>query len=292
MAMSVSSNITTSLVSEIIKKLSIDNKQTREMKKAINMSVTDTGHGSIFLGSSSRLENGDGNIRMLVGAHRGRQLKIGIFGGKCEKGEETIITMIRETIEEIFNFKAHPLMIRHIKVFLNENPDLYYIHQMGRKHTAYSYFFDVSILGVFIQIIRDIPSLKDTIHFIPTGSSMTNIQEFLKTNIKMTDLSSVDGPSIDGFETTIELVNFIKKRYISEKNLKMCRQMGATHQSGLDEIKYLSFVSLNKIIDAPFQNNKYELFNFVKNRREELPLDEFLVRILENDIIVQILDHT
>ena len=292
MAINASSNITTSLASIIIKQLSSVHNQTDEMKRAINRSVTNTGHGSIFLGSSARLENGHKNIRILVGAHFSRhgKLKIGIFGGKCEQGEETIDTMIRETIEEIFNFRASPLMIHYIKVFLNENTNLYYIHQMGNTHTAYSYFFDVSILGVFIKIIKSIPKLADVVLLIPTSEGLSNIENFLATNIRMRDLSSFDGPSSEGSETTIKLVDFIKTRYISERLQSRYRQMGIRSQPGLDEVKYLSFVSLNKIVDSlPYE--KYRLFNFVKHIRENLEMQKFLVKILSNDIIAEILSY-
>lgn len=293
MADSSDNNITTSLASIIIRNLSTNHNQTADMKRYINRSVTNTGHGSIFLGSSARLENGDRNIRILVGAHFARhgKLKIGIFGGKCDPGESTIDTMIRETIEEVFNFKASPGMIRHIRIFLNEHPDLYYIHQMSRSTIAYSYFFDVSILGVFIKIIKSIPSLKDVILLIPATDKLSNIVNFLETNIRMRDLSSFDGPSSAGSETTIKLVEFIKTRYISWKLQEMYSRIGIQRDSGLDEVKYLSFVSLNKIVAAvPIGN--YDLYNFVKKRRENLKMQDFLVKILTNDIITEILSHT
>ncbi len=291
--MNASSNITTSRAAIIIRQLSSVHNQTGDMKRAINRSVTNTGHGSIFLGSSSRLKFGDTNIRILVGAHFSRhgKLKIGIFGGKCEQGEETIDTMIRETIEEIFNFRASPLMIHYIKIYLNDNPNLYYIHQMGNTHTAYSYFFDVSMLGVFIKIIKSIPTLADVVLLIPTSEGLSNIENFLATNIRMRDLSSFDGPYSEGIETTINLVEFMRTRYISERLQRRYRQMGIHRQPGLDEVKYLSFASLNTLVEAASKNKKYYLLNFAKNRREHLEMQNFLVNILQNFVFSEIIAY-
>jgi hypothetical protein len=126
--------------------LSKTDNQTHEIKRAINKSITNTGHGSLFLGSSTRLEGGDKNIRLLVGAHFARhgKLKIGVFGGKCDPDEMTIDTVIRETIEEVFNFPASLLMIHHIRYFLNENPDFYYILALVNKAIIWggNYFAD------------------------------------------------------------------------------------------------------------------------------------------------------
>jgi hypothetical protein len=278
--------ITSSLASHIIRNLSTTHNQTADMKRYINRSITNTGHGSIFIGSSARLENGDRNIRILVGAHFARhgKLKIGVFGGKCNPDEMTLDTVIRETIEEVFNFPATPSMIYHIRIFLNENPDFYYIYQVSVNESkpAYSYFFDVSILGDFIRIIKGIPELQNTVLLIPANEGMSNVENFLQTNINMTDLSSFDGPNSVGFNTTIKLVEFMKVRYISWK-LKQIKK-----ESGMDEIKYLSFVSLRKLVAAiPYQ--RYDLYNFTKNKRENLEMQSFLIKLLLKNIINEIL---
>jgi hypothetical protein len=278
--------IKSSLASHIIRNLSTAHNQTDDMKLYINRTITNTGHGSIFIGSSARLENGDRNIRILVGAHFSRhgKLKIGVFGGKCDPDEMTIDTVIRETIEEVFNFPATPSMIHHIRIFLNENPDFYYIYQVSVNESkpAYSYFFDVSILGDFIRIIKGIPELQNVVLLIPANEGMANVEHFLQTNINMKDLSSFDGPNSVGIDTTIKLVEFMKVRYISWK-LKQIQK-----ESGMDEIKYLSFVSLRKLVDAiPYQ--RYDLYNFTKNKRENLEMQQFLLKLLTKDIIGEIL---
>ena len=284
--------ITSSYAFNIIRNLSTIHNQTADMKRYINRTVTNTGHGSIFIGSSSRLEDGDRNIRILVGAHFARhgKLKIGIFGGKCDPGEMTIDTVIRETIEEIFNFPASPAMVHYIRAFLNENPDFYYIYQVSESSSnpAYSYIFDVSILGDFIRIIKEIPELQKVVLLIPANEGMANVENFLQTNINIKDRSSFDGPHDVGLETTITLVEFMKVRYISWKLQKMQKDRGISRASGMDEVKYLSFVSLHKLVDAvPYQH--YDLFNFTKKKRENLEMQQFLVKILIKDIIAEIL---
>jgi len=283
--------ITSSFASQIIIDISRRTNQTPEIKRAINMSVTNSGHGSILLGSSARLENGDRNIRILVGAHFARhgQLKIGTFGGRCNRDEMTIDTMIRETIEEIFNFESSVLMIERIREFLNINTDFYYIYQLGDSN-AYSYIFDVSILGDFIRIIKEIYSSQN-ISFLPTNNSISNIDLYLNNNVKFGDLSSFNGTNTEaGVETTIRLVEFMRNRYISRGIQDTYRRMGIRRASGLDEIKYLSFVSLSKLL-AGVPAGRYELFNFAKNRRDNLQMQEFLIRLLGRNIFRFILNY-
>lgn len=280
--------IKSSFASQIIKKISFIHNQTAYMKLSINCSITNTGHGSVFLGSSTRLENSDRNIRILVGAHFSKgKLKIGVFGGKCEKGEMTIDTVIRETIEEVFNFPASPSMIYHIRMFLNDNPDFYYIYQVGES-INYSYIFDVSILGDFIRIIKEIPELNKIVLLIPSDDGLANVEHFVQNNINMKDLSSFDGPNSVGIDTTIKLIEFIKTRYISWKLLKLQKDRGIKKKTGMDEIKYLSFVSLRKLVTASL-NQRYDLYNFTRNRRENLEMQQFLVKLLLKDVIDEIL---
>jgi hypothetical protein len=285
--------ITSSFVSQIIVDISRRTNQTPEIKRAINMSVTNSGHGSILLGSSARLERGDRNIRMLVGAHFARHgaLKIGTFGGKCNRGEMTIDTMIRETIEEIFNFEASHLMIDGIREFLNINTDFYYIYQFSETNRAYSYIFDVSILGDFIRIIDQIYKQQNIALYIPANDSFSNIDLYLENNIKFGDMSSFNGTNTEtGYGTTIRLVEFMRNRYLSKGIFETCRRMGIRRPSGLDEIKYVSFVSLSKLL-AGVPSGRYDLFNFTKNRRENLQMQEFLIKLLGKDIIRIILSY-
>ncbi len=279
--------ITTSFVSQIIIDISIRTNQTPEIKRAINNSITNTGHGSILLGSSRRLEGGDRNIRMLVGAHFSRHdsLKIGGFGGKCNRGEITIDTMIRETIEEIFNIEVSPLMIDTIRNFLNINTDYYYIYLFSERNPAYSYIFDVSILGDFIRIINQIYRQQNIELSIPANDGFSNIDLYLESDIRFSDTSSFNGANPErGYGNTIRLVEFMRSRYLSRGIFETYRRMGITRPSGLDEIKYLSFVSLTKLL-ASAPSGRYELFNFNKNRRESLRMKHFLINLLGKDII-------
>jgi hypothetical protein len=280
-------NINSSFASHIIRKLSTIYNQSDAIKRHINSTSnsTITGHGSIFLGSSAQFDGSDNIIRILVGAHFSRhgELKIGVFGGKCEPNECTIDTVIRETIEEVFNFPVSPLMIYYIRVFLNEHPEFYYIHQISDKTMACSYFFDVSILGDFIRIIREIP--KQVVLSIPTLDGLANIENFLQPNISIKDFSSFDDSNNKGINTTIKLIEFMKTRYISAEYKKKGIYK---HISGMDEVKYLSFVTLRKLLSAVPQKH-YELYNFTKNKRENLKIQELLIKILKQDIMIKIL---
>ena len=313
---SVSMAITSSFVSRIIVDLSTRFEQTVEMKHHVNYSITNTGHGSIFLGTSSRLEHGDRNIRMLVGAHFSRhgRLKIGIFGGRCNIGEITINTVIRETIEEVFNIPVDSHMIDAIRHYLDRNTDLYHIwvnepkdvsenskliklilnsdlhiSQISSSSVTYSYIFDVSVLGEFIKIIKQVE--RNAAVFISTGASLTNINMYLQSNVQFNDMSSFneDRPRC-GNGTTINMMKFLKERNISSIMRETHRRLHIHRPSGLDEIKYLSFVSLYKLHQAA-PSGRYRLYNFVHNRREDLEMQHFLISLLGKDIIRFILSY-
>jgi hypothetical protein len=281
--------VKSSFVSQIIIDISRRNNQTPENKRGINMSITNTGHGCILLGSSSRLEGGSRNIRMLVGAHfaRNRTLKIGTFGGKCNMDELTIDTMIRETIEEIFNFETSQVMINSIREYLNINTDYYYIFKLGDSN-AYSYIFDISILGDFIRIIDIINRPLNIALYIPANDGFSNINSYLDSNVKYSDTSSFNGINNESIEgatgTTIKLVEFMRNRYLSKRIFETYRQLGIRMAHGLNEIKYLSFASLSKLI-ASAPSGRYDLFNFTKNRLENLKINRLLIKLLGKDII-------
>ncbi len=279
--------ISSSHVSSIIKELSDKYGETPEIKLSVNNSITNSGHGSIFLGTSASYEGGDRNIRILIGAHFARSvpLKIGIFGGKCDRGEMTLDTVIRETIEEIFNFKTNPLMIKEIRNFLNQNTQLYFIFQASQSHKAYSYIFDVSILGDFIRIISQIGRTINTTYSIPINRGVNNIEQYYIPNIEFTDLSSFNGNPYTGINSTIRLSDFLRDRYVFSEQL-------ASHQSGLNEIKYLSFASLGKIAVAARTTGVYDIYNFVNGRRETLQFQNFFKKILTTDIIDDILRYS
>ncbi len=284
--------IKSSFIGQIIMDLSSRTNQTPEIKRSVNSSITNTGHGSILLGTSARLERGDRNIRMLVGAHFGRHgtLKIGTFGGGCNRNEMTIDTVIRETIEEIFNFDVCQTTINRIRDFLNTNTDYYYIFQVSERTQAYSYIFDVSILGDFIRIILEVYQPQNIARFIPANDGFSNINLYLDPNVKYSDLSSFSGANCEyGPNFTIKLIEFMRTRTISHKILEIKRTRGI-RTPGLDEVKYLSFVSLSKLISSA-SSGSYNLFNFNKNRREYLRIQDFLIKLLCTDIIQNILNY-
>ena len=278
--------IKSSHVSSVIRELSEKYGETHEIKRAVNNSVTNSGHGAIFLGTSGNYEGGDRNIRMLIGAHFARTVpfKIGIFGGRCDRGEMTIDTVIRETTEEIFNLKPTQYMIEEIRHFLNNNTQSYFIFQVSPNHKAYSYIFDVSILGDFIRIIRQLGRDTNISYYIPTKTGLTIINNYYKPNVEFTDLSSFNGnhPYV-GIDSTIKLSDFLKDRYVSSDR---------RDTSGLNEIKYLSFASLAKLINSAHMNGIYEIFNFTNNKRESMHMQDFLIKLLKKDIILEILNYS
>ncbi len=266
--------ITSSRVAGIIHYLSNKYNQTAQKKLEINNSITNTGHGSVFLGSSSHLEGGDRNIRMLVGAHFSGygKLKVGIFGGSCDAGERTLFTVIRETIEEVFGIRPHSILLDLISEFLNMNPDYYYINA-STDGRSFTYIFDVSILGDFIRIFE---SQRGACR-IPTIYGYKECFSYLVLGEAFEDASSFQG-KIRGAsdEYTIDLIKFIRERYIPNKI------------NSLTEIKYLSFVSLYKLIGSiPF--GYYDVFNFTNNKRERLEHQTFFNRHLQKDIYKEIL---
>ncbi len=273
-----------SYVGQLIMKLSHTNNQTAQMKKNINTTINTSGHGCILLGSSSRLEGGVKNIRMLVGTHNSRdgELKFGTFGGKSNHNEMTVDTMIRETIEEVFNFKVSHNVIHNIRDFLNINTNLYYIYQVSKTTMSYSYIFDVSILGEFIKIITEYYRPRNTAFFIPIKSGLSNIHSYLDANVKYSDLSSFSGTHAKySRNSTIKLVEFMKKRVIT---YGFFRYLGIKPSSGLNEIKYISFPSLSKLMQSA-ERGSYNLFNFNKMKRENLKMNSFFIKLLNKDIL-------
>jgi hypothetical protein len=243
--------------------------QTADIKKDINNKITNTGHGSIFLGSSSYMRGGDRNVRILVGAHFDHhELKIGLFGGKCNRDEKTIHTMIRETIEEIFNFKPSMGIIVTIEHFLNNHTDFYYIYKM-EKSNAYSYVFDISILGNFIEIINSINNGLEIIFPYPVGNKYPIIKYL--SNDNFSDMSSIYG-KLDGIDTnnkTIHLIPFLTERYINKR----------IYVDSLNEIKYLGFPSIEKIFSS-IHTGSYNLYNHTTRKREIIKLDGLFIKIL------------
>jgi hypothetical protein len=211
----------------IITSLSTKYNQTRENKISINNSKSECGHGAIFIG---KLKEDSSNLRMLVG--RTCTNKIGVFGGGNESGENIIDTVIRESIEEIFNLIPTKQTIYSIKNYLNSNTHLYFIFQIKNSSRAYSYMFDVDILGVFERFISN-----------------------------------------SGFN----LISFI----IARKN-----NTEGTKRKGLNEIKYLSFASLHKLVEG---GDKYAIYNFKTKTREPLYYQEIFKALLQTDIIKEIL---
>jgi hypothetical protein len=224
----------------IISSLSTKYNKTDEIKRKINNTKSECGHGCIFIG---KLKENSSNLRMLVGAHysSGGKLKIGVFGGGNEDEETVLDTVIREAIEEIFNFIPDERIKIKIKKYLNDHPELYFIFQLHDSSKAYSYIFDVDILSEFVKIIKE---------FNPTAKYLS------------------DSP--------FNLIIFMKNRQIESRR----------HIKGLDEIKYLSFTSLHKLVDGI---DRYELCNYNNYKRESLYYQHIFSRLLQTDIIKEIL---
>ena len=222
------------------------------------------------------------NVSVLLSKNRGKYEDL---GGRVDLEDDVIIdTVIRETIEEIFNFKATIYMIEEIRNFLNNNTQAYFIFQVSEHHRAYSYVFDVSILGDFIRIISQLGRDRNTAYYIPTKTGLTIINNYYKPDVEFTDLSSFNGnhPYI-GIDSTIKLSDFLRDRYVSRDR---------RDRSGLNEIKYLSFASLAKLVYSAQTNGLYEIFNFTNSRREMMQMQDFLRNLLNKDIILEILEYS
>ena len=262
-----------SYILKIINTLNIITDQSPAEKNHINNKITNTGHGSIFLGSSSSMEGGDKDIRILVAAQYTRYgLKMSLFGGKCDAGEKTINTMIRETIEEIFNFKPSREIILSIESFIISKPDIYFIHKMENSD-AYSYVFDVSILGDFIEIINSINNGMPLIIPYPNGRIYPLIS-YLSKN-KYSDESSVHGKQSGSSYNTIDLIKFMKERYI-DNHRKM-------PPDSLNEIKFLSFPRLNNI-NRRISSGTYDIYNSNTKNRETIEIERIFLKILTSSL--------
>ena len=161
------------------------------------------------------------------------------------------------------------------------------IFQVSPNHIAYSYVFDVSILGDFIRIISSIGVYNIPREPVHMTSADSNIAEYYVPNTEFTDLSSFNGNHPYGsIGSTISLSEFLKDRYISTERARRGRG------NGLNEIKYLSFASLGKLVVAARTTGRYDVYNFVNNRRESLIMQDFLRNLLMKDIIMEILNYS
>jgi hypothetical protein len=136
-------------------------------------------------------------------------------------------------------------------------------------------------LGDFIRIIYN----SGTIYNIPRKIADRNIAEYYVNSIRFGDYSSFNGANpTAGTGSTISLSEFLRDRYISTDRAKQ------NIINGLCEIKYLSFSSLNKLIEAARKDGLYDVFNFSNNKRESMPMKDFLKNLLKKDIIQEILE--
>jgi hypothetical protein len=267
-----------SYIIDIIRKINRITNQDRHIKRTINNLITNTGHGSIFLGTASNMPEGDMGIRILVGTQYKRNgLNINVFGGKANRGEKTIHTMIRETIEEIFNFIPCRDLINRLELFINSLPNSsYHIHDItdGRRG-AFSYIFDVGILGDFIQIINDMNKGYKLIVPYPHGREFILSKYILYVNFS--DRSSVHGVANDEVAeyNTIDLNQFMIDRYVDRP----------VPVHSLNEVKYLSFPSLFKLQDEFRRTRSYNIYNSITNSRERLDLDRLLINILRGPLL-------
>lgn len=262
-----------SYIIDILRNMNRLTNQDRHIKRTINELKTNTGHGAIFLGTSSSMTNGDKEIRILVGTqYKRRGLNINVFGGQCERNEKAIHTMIREVIEEIFNFIPSREIINRIEVFINSLPNsYYYIHDITEgRDTDFSYIFDVGILADFIEIITSTDKSIKLVVPSPGGRMFSLLKYILYNNF--TDKSSVHG-NINGNvaeHNTLDLKQFMIDRYV-DRHIAV---------PSLNEVKYLSFPSLFKLKDEFLKTFHYNIYNPITKSRESLELDRLLTDIL------------
>ncbi len=268
---------------DIIRNMNKITCQDKHLKRTINNMITNTGHGSIFLGTSNSMSGGDKEIRILVGTQFKRNgLNINVFGGQSNRGEKVIHTMIRETIEEIFNFIPSIDIVHKIELFINSLPNsYYYIHDITEgRGNAFSYIFDVGILGDFIELIHSVNKMINLIVPYPDGQRYSLLKYVL--NVNFSDKSSVHGNIIDEIaeHNTIDLIQFMIDRYVDRK----------VPVHALNEISYLAFPSLFKLKEEFERTRHYNIYNPITKSREHLELDRVLVNILIGslpDIIMQ-----
>ena len=271
-------------VTTLIIRMSTKNNQTRDDKRRISLTqhFNKVGHGCIFLGSSSSM-GGDTRLRILLSAQYryavgNTTLSLLNFGGKSEPGEDTITTVIREAIEEIFNFEPSSAILNQIKEYLLKDDilDLFYIIQGGTG--SCTYIFDVSILGNFIHIIcKNEPGKKIKLPVPnppqgPVVSKQINLIDYLDTR-KYLDFSSVDPdptkaqamPAGTNKNLSILLEKFMEDRVLTEPHFK----------PGLNEVKFLSFSNFGSLY-AEINNPDYHLKNSSTGLREPIPIKDYM----------------
>jgi hypothetical protein len=141
----------------------------------------------------------------------------------------------------------------------------------------------VSILGDFIIIISTIGRRNNIAYFIPTNRSLTNIEEYHVLHIQFRDLSSFNGANPSpGTGSTIDLSRFLRERFIRKQPHRTERR------HGLDEIKYLSFASLSKLIESARTTGRYNIFIFGISERKNLEIQRFFRNALLNQIILSL----
>jgi|694.fasta_scaffold114957_2 hypothetical protein len=231
--------------------------------------------GVLFIGS---LSSEPENIRVLCGkSNNTRGSQLDTFGGRIERGETILIGVIREVIEEIFNFPPTDEIINMLSKYFNKSAkDSYKIIELAPK--SYCYIFDISTLGNIIEIMN-----------LPRGAGKNN-STFLKymikgkfnnnasvPNIKKTDFKE-GAPIIMGQapSVTINLQSFMRERQIP----------GVPARNGLNEVLVIGFPSINKLLKEA--GEKPFIYNFTNEREggtEELPTRSIFGRLLKHPAV-------
>jgi hypothetical protein len=177
--------------------------------------------------------------------------------------------MIRETIEEIFNFKPSPAIIASIESYLNgHGSDSYQIVAYDRS--SYTYIFDISTLGNFIEQMNN------------NGETRFN-KYMLRGSFPPGDQSSVTDNMFTNFigcrsnSLTIDLPRFMQERPVPT----------VRPGHGLNEYYAIGFPVLDDLQTRARATGKYNFFNEVTKTRESLAMTDILMGLIERPSIIQ-----
>jgi hypothetical protein len=208
--------------------------------------------GVAFIGS---LSNDPGRIRILCGKERrwnagalAYEDVLSTFGGRIEVGETVLTGLIRETIEEIFNFIPSAAIIGNLTRYLTTTGlNSYKIIRMGGGANNYVYIFDVSTLGNFIEeISRSGNHVFDAYFLRGSFTNNASVPSFNQANFVL-----------GGRHVTVNLPVFMRNRPIPVAN----------PGGGLNEIRNIGFPNIRDlaagVLAAPHQ---YNFFNETTRR--------------------------
>jgi hypothetical protein len=248
------------MIENIIDILNKKHKQTDEIKLKINNKKINTGHGAIFLGK-------DTSVRILVGIHFENNklngetgMNLNFFGGGSDYCEPVLQTVIRETLEELFNINPLEKYVKNIFEHLCSPSIINKYYIFTNKKNSYSYIFNIKILTDIVKIICGFS--KEVQIKLPINSikyKSINLCNYYKNG-------------------EFDLKKFLKDREIpSLKKVKF---------HSLNEIKYISYPKLSEILK---NETEYNIMNFNTGTRSKITYSKFIKKFLKKTLLKDIL---